>query len=260
MENSVVRAKAMVAGGLTGLLIITLGVALVDAAFGKDSGRKEEEAVTSIVTEETNLNTVTTVPPIQKATTTTTTTAAMTTTSTPTTTTTSVPTTTTTSLPATTTVEAITTTTQPPKMEDELPEQIIPKRNDEKEIYTTTSTTDVAEIPPVSEDMWQLVSNNSDGPILTPEAGRIVNADGFQETYYNLDMSGVLQNMWNLGLQGDYSVRSDGVKCFGGKVMVAANLAVYQYGDIVNTSLGEGIVVDTGTGVQFNQLDIAVAW
>ena len=44
--------------------------------------------------------------------------------------------------------------------------------------------------------------------------------------------------------------------------MVAANLGLRPYGTIVATSLGAGIVVDTGTFASSNrtQLDIAVAW
>lgn len=83
-----------------------------------------------------------------------------------------------------------------------------------------------------------------------------------KETYYNLDMSQVVENMHKLGFEGEYSVRADGVKMFGDKVMVAANLDIYKRGSIISTSLGDGIVVDTGEFVQWYpyQLDIATDW
>lgn len=84
-----------------------------------------------------------------------------------------------------------------------------------------------------------------------------------KETYYNLNMSKCIQYMNALGYYGEYWVRSDGAKMFGNYVMVAANLSKYPKGTIVETSLGKGIVVDTGdfttngSGVVF---DIAVTW
>lgn len=93
-----------------------------------------------------------------------------------------------------------------------------------------------------------------------------------KETYYNLDMSGVIEFMRNgTGTEYNrkypeseypYSVRSDGVKMLGKYVMVAANLSVHPRGSIVNTSLGKGIVVDTGSfaATNPNQLDIATNW
>lgn len=102
------------------------------------------------------------------------------------------------------------------------------------------------------------------GQVLTPAAGRINGPSG-SETYYNLPMEGVIRNMRNLGFDEvnyPYSVRADGVKTLGGYVMVAANLAIRPKGTIVATSLGAGIVCDTGGFALTNptQLDIAVAW
>ena len=102
------------------------------------------------------------------------------------------------------------------------------------------------------------------GQVLTPAVGRINGPSG-PETYYNLPMEGVIRNMRNLGFDEvnyPYSVRSDGVKTLGGYIMVAANLAIRPKGTIVATSLGAGIVCDTGGFALVNptQLDIAVAW
>ena len=54
----------------------------------------------------------------------------------------------------------------------------------------------------------------------------------------------------------------DGVKMLGEYVMVAADFSIRPLCTIVPTSLGMGIVVDTGGFVMNNQmqLDIAVAW
>lgn len=93
----------------------------------------------------------------------------------------------------------------------------------------------------------------SGGGVLTPSSG--VNwFNGRKETYYNLNMSGVVANAKNMGIEGDYWVRGDGVKMYGGYVIVAAQM---DKGTIIDTSLGAGIVLDycpAGT------IDIAVSW
>ena len=83
-----------------------------------------------------------------------------------------------------------------------------------------------------------------------------------KETYYNLDMSVVVQVAKSSGIKGDYSVREDGCKMLGEFIMVAADYGVHPYGSVVETSLGTGIVVDTGGFAAWNpyQVDIAVSW
>lgn len=96
---------------------------------------------------------------------------------------------------------------------------------------------------------------------LTASSG--VNYYGEQkETYYNLNMSRVVDNAKNAGVEGEYWIREDGVKMMGDKVIVAANQDLYPYGTTVDTSLGEGIVLDTGTFANSNptQVDIATDW
>lgn len=88
---------------------------------------------------------------------------------------------------------------------------------------------------------------------------------GHRETWYNLDMSVIVQTARNTiaGYEdAEYWIREDGCKMLGNYIMVAADQEVHPYGSIVQTSLGEGIVVDTGTFRFFdhNQLDIAVDW
>ena len=87
--------------------------------------------------------------------------------------------------------------------------------------------------------------------------------NGKRESYYNLDMSGVVKKMHQLGFKGEYSIRSDGAKLFDGKVMIAADLSVYPKGTVLYTSLGKSIVCDTGGFVHqygSNAFDIATNW
>lgn len=97
--------------------------------------------------------------------------------------------------------------------------------------------------------------------VLTASKGVNYGPSG-KETYYNLNMSGVVQNAKNMGIEGEYWVREDGVKMYGEYVMVAANLNTHPRGSIVESSLGTAIVVDTGgfAASDPNQLDIATAW
>lgn len=107
-------------------------------------------------------------------------------------------------------------------------------------------------------------SSGWDGSVLTPSRGVVWGPTG-KETYYNLDMSGVISIMRDMGYSEEeypYWVRDDGVKMLGDYVMVAANLSVYSRGSLVPCSLGTGIVCDTGGFAVDNpsQLDIATAW
>lgn len=65
-----------------------------------------------------------------------------------------------------------------------------------------------------------------------------------RETYYDLDMSVVMQSC---GQNGQYSVRPDGAKVDAqGYVIIAASYTNYPKCSIVETSLGPGKVYDTG--------------
>ena len=99
---------------------------------------------------------------------------------------------------------------------------------------------------------------------LTPWKGTIEGPSG-KETYYNLDMSGVVSIMRSMGFDEEnypYWVRDDGVKCLGNYVMVAACFDIRPRGSTIQTSLGIGLVCDTGGFAYSNpyQLDIAVNW
>lgn len=96
---------------------------------------------------------------------------------------------------------------------------------------------------------------------LTPSAGVFYGPSG-KETYYNLDISGFISIMRGMGNNDEYWVRMDGAKMLGDYIMVAADLNKHPRGSIVETSLGQGIVCDTGsfTYTSDTQLDIATNW
>ena len=103
--------------------------------------------------------------------------------------------------------------------------------------------------------------NRWKGPYLSKRAGVVYGPSG-KETYYNLNMAGVVKIMRSLGYDGEYWVREDGCKMLGDYIMVAANLNIRPKGTLVETSLGTGIVCDTGGFAKKNpyQLDLAVTW
>ena len=99
---------------------------------------------------------------------------------------------------------------------------------------------------------------------LTKSAG-VYNGPSGKETYYNLNMSGVVSIMRSMGYSEEdypYWVREDGCKMLGDYIMLAANFSIRPRGTIVETSLGQGIVCDTGGFASYNttQLDIATNW
>ena len=97
--------------------------------------------------------------------------------------------------------------------------------------------------------------------VLTARKGVVYN-EGIKETWYNLKMSRVVQRAQDNGIDGEYWIRKDGVKMYGDYVIVAAAWDAWPYGSIVQTSLGRGIVLDTGKFAETNkaQYDIAVNW
>ena len=100
-----------------------------------------------------------------------------------------------------------------------------------------------------------------DGTKLTPRRGTIYGPSG-KETYYNLPMQGVVSIMRRMGNNDPYWEREDGCKMLGNYIMVAADLEIHPRGSYVQTSLGMGIVCDTGAFAMYNpyQIDIAVTW
>ena len=95
--------------------------------------------------------------------------------------------------------------------------------------------------------------------------GGVFQGPSGKETYYNLPMQGVVKIMRRQGYSEDewpYWVRDDGAKMLGDYIMVAAHLGIRPRGTILETSLGPGIVCDTGDFALSNatQIDIALDW
>lgn len=111
----------------------------------------------------------------------------------------------------------------------------------------------------------QPVTYTWSGAILNPSSGSVIGPSG-KETYYNLDMSGVISVMRSLGYDAvnyPYWIRADGAKMLGPYVMVAADLSAHPKGSIIDISLGQAIVADTGGFVNNGsgtKVDVAVTW
>ncbi len=114
------------------------------------------------------------------------------------------------------------------------------------------------------EDIKMINSSYPTTNCLSRSSGTYNGPSG-KETYYNLNMSRCVEIMRSMGYdEKEYPVweREDGCKMFGRYIMVAAELGSRPKGTILECSLGEAIVVDTGTFAYSNptQLDIAVNW
>ncbi len=87
--------------------------------------------------------------------------------------------------------------------------------------------------------------------------------NGVKETYYNKPMRRIVEKADTIyAVNNQYWEREDGAKMYGSFIIVAAPFDVYPYGSIIDTSLGKGIVLDTGTFAKINknQIDIATTW
>lgn len=102
-------------------------------------------------------------------------------------------------------------------------------------------------------------------PGILTRSGGVAWFEGHKETWYNLPMDNVVATA-RIRIAGyldaEEWVREDGCKMLGDYIMLAADQSVHPYGSIVLTSLGEGIVVDTGSFIFNNaqQIDIATNW
>ena len=95
--------------------------------------------------------------------------------------------------------------------------------------------------------------------ILTAKLGTI-QFEGHKETWYNLPMKRVIARSDSAtGLSDMYWIREDGVKMYGPWVICAAPPSKIRYSRI-QTSLGEGIILDTHTAKDTELIDIATTW
>lgn len=174
----------------------------------------------------------------------------------------------TTSTEQSTLVTETTTVTESSSTTTSNQEQTTTKQVETKVTTTSQTVTAVAATTAIPETESIVTQTSTEhyveewtGPILTRSAGTIQGPSG-KETYYNLNMSGVVSAMRAKGYDYEYWVRDDGVKMFGSYVMCAANLQLRPKGTLVQTSLGMAIVCDTGGFAHSNatQIDIAVNW
>ena len=125
---------------------------------------------------------------------------------------------------------------------------------------TTEATTEAPVVPAPQPE--QPKYEPQPGDHLTKSGGVYYGPSG-KETYYNLNMNGVVSNAQNMGIEGEYWVREDGCKMYGDYIICAADLNVHPRGSLVESSLGTCIVLDTGgftTNGSGVALDIAVDW
>ena len=95
--------------------------------------------------------------------------------------------------------------------------------------------------------------------VLTASLGRVQFNDHY-ETWYDLDMTNVIARSDKaIGLENMYWVREDGVKMYAQWVICAAHPSKIRYSRI-DTSLGEGIILDTHTADDPELIDIATTW
>ena len=143
---------------------------------------------------------------------------------------------------------------------DELEKENLGKEEEQEPVVQESAPSSNSNVSYQTEPV-QTYSYQNNGSCLTPSGGVYYGPTG-KETYYNLDMNGVVSNAQAQGIQGEYWIREDGVKMYGDYVIVAANLDTHPRGSTVETSLGTGIVLDTGgfAASDPNQVDIAVDW
>lgn len=137
-------------------------------------------------------------------------------------------------------------------------------RKDDNAIVAAETETDATDGWIEAEVVEFAEEPEEERPHLTKQAGVFQGPSG-KETYYNLNMSRCVEYMRSLGYDEETYpvwVREDGCKMFGDYIMIAASLDIRPKGTIVETSLGAGIVVDTGSFAYSNQtqIDIAVTW
>ena len=94
--------------------------------------------------------------------------------------------------------------------------------------------------------------------VLTAGLGKVT-YQGHTETWYNLNMNNVVQRAQNMGIPCEYWVDDRGVKYFGPWIIVAAHQSKIRY-TRVQTSLGEGIILDTHEMPDEELIDIATEW
>lgn len=141
-------------------------------------------------------------------------------------------------------------------IEDIVEPTVIPAIATEEDLILAQQQLLLANLTCISEPQ-----NTYTGKKLSASRGVNYGPNG-KETWYDLNMSGVVRHMRNLGNTDEYWIREDGCKMLGDYIIIAANLETHPRGSLVETSLGTGIVCDTGgfAKTNKNQIDIATNW
>lgn len=162
---------------------------------------------------------------------------------------------------ATTTTYKTTTTTEVTTTTIEIVEDVVIEKESEYVNYSLDSEYYEYNYSESEED-WPDNYFFYRGEILNSKLGTVMGPTGGAETYYNLPMDGVIEKMAQKGYHYDYWIRADGVKMYGKYIMLAANLDIYPRGTVLKTTLGLGLVCDTGIYIHEDpyQIDIAVNW
>ena len=136
-----------------------------------------------------------------------------------------------------------------------------PAETEEAQISTSPTPSVPEDTPVISNDALTIPSGNWDGLPLDSKTGRKEGPSG-PETFYDLHMREVVDRMRAMGNTDEYWIREDGAKMLGPYIIVAADLNVHPRGSIVQTSLGPGIVCDTGdfAKTEHTLLDLATNW
>ena len=95
--------------------------------------------------------------------------------------------------------------------------------------------------------------------MLTAKLGKVEYL-GHYETWYNLPMDRVMERAAANGIEVDYWERADGMKMNGINIICAG--AKDRYGEIVQTSRGNGIILDYCENTENDPtlLDLATSW
>lgn len=139
-----------------------------------------------------------------------------------------------------------------------------------EEVYTEDYEEDCWEVSEedytedYEEDEEEIQDYSLEGSVLSPSSGVNYGPSG-RETYYNLPMDGVVDIMRDAGYSEEdypYHISDNGCKMLGDYIMVAADFNIRPRGTVIETSLGMGLVCDTGSFTYScsEGLDIAVNW
>ena len=150
-----------------------------------------------------------------------------------------------------------------------------PNKDASVDTNNPTGETETETIPETTETVTEAVTEEKepkpyvpataepdpDGSVLTAIGGVNYYFDQ-RETWYNMDMTFIVERAHRWGLEGEYWIRDDGCKMFGKYIIIAANLDTHPFKTLVPTSLGMGIVLDTGGFAKKHPygIDIATNW